>query len=142
VIERYYEMMDGIVGEVLALVPPDAVVLVLSDHGFEDRFGHSRAPDGFAMMAGGATAPAAARGRISIYDVAPTVAALLGLPVAQDLAARPRVDLLDPEVVAAWPARDISTWDREGRALPAGEDDETGQLDSEIERLRALGYIR
>jgi hypothetical protein len=141
-IERYHEMMDGIVGEVLALVPPEAVVLVLSDHGFEDRFGHSRAPDGFAMLAGGATVPSTQRGRLSIYDVAPTVAVLLGLPVAQDLDARPRTDLLAPEFLAAFPIREISTWEREGRAAVAADDADAGQLDSEIERLRALGYIR
>lgn len=142
VIERYYEMMDGIVGELLALVPPDAVVLVLSDHGFEDRYGHSRAPDGFAMLAGGATVPSAERGRLSIFDVAPTISALLGVPVAQDLEKSPRLDLLSPAFVAQHPPREISTWEREGRATVVADDAEAGQLDSEIERLRALGYIR
>ncbi len=48
-IRRYHEFMDGIVGDILAGVPEDAVILMLSDHGFEDRFAHSQAPDGFAQ---------------------------------------------------------------------------------------------
>jgi hypothetical protein len=135
--------MDRIVGEVLAEVPAEAVVLMLSDHGFEDRFAHSRAPDGFAILAGGAVTPSAARGRLSIYDVAPTVAALLGLPVAQDLDGRVREDLLDPEALRRFPVRPVSTWEREGREVVAGSGvDPEGALDSEIERLRALGYLK
>ena len=143
VIARYYEMMDGIVGEVLAEVPPDATVILLSDHGFEDRYAHSRAPDGFAILAGGPVVPSAERGRLQIYDVAPTVAALLGLPLAQDLDGRARTDLLDPAFLAAFPPREVSTWEREGRtaAAPTGLDAPEA-VDAEVERLRALGYIK
>lgn len=143
VIERYHEAMDGIVGDVLAEVPADAVVILLSDHGFEDRWAHSRAPDGFAILAGGPVAPSAERGRLSIYDVAPTAAVLLGLPVAQDLDGRARSDLLDPAFTAAFPPRAVSTWEREGRvvASPVGSDAPEA-IDAEVERLRALGYIK
>jgi len=144
-IERYHELMDGIVGEVLAEVPEDAMVLLMSDHGFEDRFAHSRAPDGVAILAGGPVVPSPERGRLSIYDVAPTVALLLGLPVAQDLEGTARADLLDPAFTAAFPPRAISTWEREGRAAPAATADAADApeaLDSEIERLRALGYLK
>jgi predicted AlkP superfamily phosphohydrolase/phosphomutase len=141
VIRRYHEFMDGIVGDVLAQVPEDAVVLMVSDHGFEDRYAHSQAPDGFAILAGGATRPSAERGRLGIYDVAPTVAALLGLPVAQDLDGAPRTDLLAPAFLAAHPLRAVSTWEREGREqAEAGGDAAVDQ--AEIERLRALGYLQ
>ena len=114
---------------------------MLSDHGFEDRFAHSQAPDGFAVLAGGSIVPSRDRGRMGIYDVAPTVAALLGLPVAQDLDGVPRTDLLDPGFLAAHPVRAVSTWEREGREqAEAGSDAVVDQ--AEIERLRALGYIQ
>jgi hypothetical protein len=144
VIPRYYAMMDSIVGEVIAAVPLDAVILVMSDHGFEDKYAHSRAPDGFAILAGGATVPSPGRGRLSIYDVAPTVAALLGLPVAQDLDGHVRTDLVTPALLASFPPRAISTWEREDRpqATAKGSDEPDGAVDSEVERLRALGYIR
>ncbi len=143
VIERYHEAMDRIVGDVLAEVPPDAVVILLSDHGFEDRFEHSRAPDGFAVLAGGPIVPSPERGRLTIYDVAPTTAVLLGIPVAQDLDGRPRSDLLDPAFTAAFPPRAVSTWEREGRVTAASTaPDAPETIDAEVERLRALGYIR
>ena len=142
-IERYHEFMDGMVGGILEQVPDDATVILLSDHGFEDRFAHSRAPDGIAILAGGPVTPSAERGRISVFDVAPTAAALLGLPVAADLEGRARTDLLDPAFLAAHPVRPISTWERVG----ARDADDSGGADraiedAEIERLRALGYLR
>ena len=141
VIRRYHEFMDEIVGDVLARVPDDAVVIMLSDHGFEDRYAHSQAPDGFAILAGGPTVATRQRGRLGIYDVAPTVAALLGLPVAEDLDGAPRADLLEPAFLEAHPVRAISTWEREGREqAEAGSDAAVDQ--AEIERLRALGYIQ
>jgi len=140
VIDRYHEVMDGIVGEVLALVPDDAIVILLSDHGYETGYGHARAPDGFAIVAGGPTIPTAERGRISVYEIAPTVAALLGIPVAEDLAARPRLDLfgLGPEHTV----RSVSTWQRGDYEGPSEDDVPDGVDQSEIDRLRALGYIQ
>lgn len=144
VVDRYHEVMDVIVGEVLAAAPPDAAVLVLSDHGFEDRYAHSRAPRGFAIAAGAPFTPSAERGVLGVYDVAPTLATILGLPVAEDFAAAPRTDLLDSAFVASHPLRRISTWEREGRE--AGSSALGGVLDgmdeAEVERLRAIGYIQ
>ncbi|MBZ0269922.1 alkaline phosphatase family protein, partial [bacterium] len=141
-IPRYHEFMDDIVGDVLRLVPEDAVVILLSDHGFEDRFAHSRAPDGIAIAAGGPIVPAAARDRIGIYDIAPTVAALLGLPIAADLEGRPRTDILDPAFRETYRPLPISTWESADRRTGA-EEDGAGEIDAaEVERLRALGYLR
>jgi hypothetical protein len=144
VVDRYHELMDRILGEVLARVPADAAVLVLSDHGFEDRYGHSQAPDGFAVAAGGPFTPAADRGRLRIYDIAPTLAAILGLPIPEDIVAKPRADLLDPAFLAVHAPRSVPTWEREGRHDALGEEGGVpGAMDDEeIERLRAIGYIR
>ena len=141
VIRNYYEFMDQIVGDVLAEVPDDAVVLMLSDHGFEDRYAHSQAPDGFAIVAGGPTVPSSERGRFHLYDVAPTVAALIGVPVAQDLQAKPRLDLFDDSFLLGRPPREISTWEKEGRR-EAASGDEIEVDAAELDRLRALGYIQ
>lgn len=141
-IPMYHEFMDEVVGEVLRGVPDDAVVILLSDHGFEDKFAHSRAPKGIAIAAGGPVVPTSERGAIGIYEIAPTVAALLGLPVAADLDGRPRIDILDPVFRESHPAMPISTWESADRRLD-GEEDGAGEIDeAEIERLRALGYLR
>ena len=145
VVDRYHEFMDRIVGDVLANVPADAVILMLSDHGFEDRYGHSRAPNGFAVAAGDPIIPSSGRGKIAIYEIAPTIAFLLGIPPADDLEAAPRTDVFDPLFVAAHSMPSIPTWEREGRW--AGEEDFDGGVGAgmdqeEIDRLRAIGYIR
>lgn len=141
VVTRYHELMDRIVGEVLALVPEDAAIVLLSDHGFEDVYDHRRAPDGVAILAGGPFVPSPQRGRLSIYDIAPTIAVLLGLPVAEDLVDPPRTDLLSREFLDAWPPRSVSTWEHLGR--PRGSDAPVDAADAEeVERLRALGYLQ
>jgi Type I phosphodiesterase / nucleotide pyrophosphatase len=141
-IPMYHEFMDEVVGDVLRRVPDDAVVLLLSDHGFEDRFAHSRAPNGIAIAAGGPVVPAAERGSIGIYEVAPTIAALLGLPVAADLEGRPRMDLVEPAFRDSHPPLPISTWESADRGQ-GSEGDRAGEIDEgEVERLRALGYLR
>jgi len=145
VVDRSHELMDRIVGDVLAYVPADAVILMLSDHGFEDRYGHSRAPVGFAIAAGDPIMPSSGRGKIAIYEIAPTIAFLLGLPAADDLEAAPRTDVFDPLFVAAHSVPSIPTWEREGRW--AGEETfesgiGEGMDEEEVDRLRAIGYIR
>lgn len=145
VVDRYHEFMDRIVGDVLANVPADAVILMLSDHGFEDRYGHSRGPAGFAIAAGDPIMPSSGRGKIAVYEIAPTIAFLLGLPPADDLEAAPRTDVFDPLFVAAHSIPSIPTWEREGRW--AGEEAFASEVGAgmdqeEIDRLRAIGYIR
>jgi hypothetical protein len=141
-IPAYHELMDEVVGDVLRQVPDDAVVILLSDHGFEDRFAHSRAPKGIAIAAGGPVVPAVERGTIGIYEVAPTIAALLGLPVAADLEGRPRMDILTSSFRGTHPPVPISTWESAARR-PDQDDSGSGEInDAEVERLRALGYLR
>jgi hypothetical protein len=145
VVDRYHELIDGIIGEVLAEVPDDVTIVMLSDHGFEDRYQHARAPDGFAILAGPTVVHRdqdETKGAISVYDVAPTVATLLGLPVPSDLAGRARTDLLDPEFVDAHVPGPVTTWEREGRDAAATEGEDRAVEEAELERLRALGYIQ
>jgi len=145
VVDRYHELIDGILGEVLEHVGDDVTIVMLSDHGFEDRYQHARAPDGFAILAGPAIVArprAEAKVAISVYEIAPTVAALLGLPVAEDLVGRARTDLLEPEFVAAHPVSRVRTWERAGREAGTAAAEDRAVEEAELERLRALGYIR
>ena len=76
---------------------------------------------------------------MTLLDVMPLLAALKGLPVADDLEGRLREDLLDPTLLAERPVRRIATYGRRG-AIAVAKD--VAEADEEmLERLRALGYV-
>lgn len=89
VIERYYEFADSLVGDLMRLMASDGTVAVVSDHGYEglryDDRGHPMIGSNLHSEAGlwilrGPAVKSGARARDgSILDVAPTVAAALGI---------------------------------------------------------------
>jgi len=128
VLEEYYAFLDGIVGDAIASLGPDDLLLVVSAFGIEplspgkrlleqmvgnaDISGtHERAPDGFLLAFGRAVAPARP-GRASVLDVAPTILYYLGLPVARDMDGFARADLFDPAFTAEHPITYIPTHER------------------------------
>jgi predicted AlkP superfamily phosphohydrolase/phosphomutase len=139
-VDRYYEYSDSLLADALRWADERTVVICMSDHGFEDAvFQHSRAPDGFFIMAGGPVLADPRRGQIHIYDVAPTVLALLGFPVPADMEGKVARDLIDPAFWAQHPIRTITTYETSPRQVL---DTEQMRMDPRtIEHLRALGYI-
>ncbi len=74
---------------------------------------------------------------ISIFDITPTVLYGLGLPVAEDFAGRPRVEMFKRSFRDVHPLQTIASW---------GEIGEGGLRESEadeeiLEELRSLGYL-
>jgi predicted AlkP superfamily phosphohydrolase/phosphomutase len=100
---------------------------------------HTRSTHGILLAAGPDIDPRADLEGIHIHDVAPTLLYGLGLPVAEDFAGRPRMELFDAEFRRAHPLRTIRSWGvlKEGgaaRTSPADED--------LLNELRSLGYIQ
>src|SRR5262249_53226948 len=96
---------------------------------------HFDAPPGILVAAGPGIRPGVIEGA-RLQDIAPTVLALLGLPVARELPGRVLRELVAaPLDVAFVPTyRDLQ---RDPSSSPAARD-----LDSAVhERLRALGYL-
>lgn len=150
VVDRYYALMDGLLGRWIARAERDGrTILLVSDHGF--RWGKRRSctvnrvertnstlqhrPIGIAAAWGPRVVPSGKRATISVFDLAPTASALLGLPVDRRAPGRALVDWF--RGVRA-PARE-ALWEREKRArrLPAV----TPRADEYAERLRNLGYL-
>lgn len=143
-VDRLYEFSDHLVAETLALsgqVPgTETVVIVVSDHGWDDALReHDMAPDGIFLMSGGPTLVGGPRGRLHIYDVAPTILALLGLPVPRDMDGRVATEMVDPAFWAAHPIQYISTYESTAGVKPAGVELELDADD--LEQLKALGYL-
>jgi hypothetical protein len=142
-IPRAYAWVDAQIGEILKRVGDDAVVLVLSDHGhhaakpggvFSGE--HTDAPPGILVAAGPGVPQGVTVGDATLLDIAPTVLALLGLPVADDMPGRVLRELMpghrEGPRIASY--RDVP---RDTAAVPAA-----GALDPAVrERLRALGYL-
>jgi predicted AlkP superfamily phosphohydrolase/phosphomutase/tetratricopeptide (TPR) repeat protein len=175
----FYRYQDRIVGEILARAP-EATVIVLSDHGFKS--GENRPNDskpfiedqpGFWHNLSGifiASGPAIGKGEIpavTLYDVAPTVLYLLGLPVPEDMPGRVLEPALAPGVLAAAPVAKVPSYEtlplqeasdsgRNGgaragataagegggsRPHPKGEALQASTDDEIVDQLRSLGYV-
>jgi predicted AlkP superfamily phosphohydrolase/phosphomutase len=149
-IPRYYVHFDEVVGELLDHMDDDSTVIICSDHGFRGPF---RSPRGLllgiwmhrqtgVMIAAGpgidhTTEPLEA----SVFDITPTILALLGEPVARDMDGFVLSEIINDDFEAAHPVTYVETYERE--PVAAGEAPETEAVDDAIrEKLRSLGYIQ
>ncbi len=146
--ERYFQAVDALLGELAERArAQDAVLMLASDHGFrwhEDRptelssFAGATAArwhrsEGVYLLHGPGITPAVGRGVGTVAQVAPTLAALLGLAPAAGVAAAPL-----PGAPAASPSFDYRPLYRP--ATRAGSTAGAGG-DEELAKLQALGYI-
>ena len=165
-IPALYEHNDRYLERLLRVADPGTVVIVVSDHGFQasgtlpvqvagKTYPELRAgADGNGtvavgqsgrhrgegvLIAHGPAVRAGVRVRASIFDVAPTILALLGLPVAADMEGRVLTGLIEPDFLEAHPIRTIRSYEDylERQALIVADDPDYRR----IEQLRALGYL-
>jgi predicted AlkP superfamily phosphohydrolase/phosphomutase len=101
-VDEYYEFVDGLLGELTALVRDDGLLVVVTDHGFEGlrvddqgqlKIGqHMYSDQGLWIMRG----PGVARGKRidggSIVDFAPTVMEAAGIAIPDDIEGTARAE--------------------------------------------------
>jgi hypothetical protein len=104
-IPLYYQFVDGLVGEVLAAAPRDAVVFLLSGHGFgpglgpyavdpEGPLSGNHRPDPILLVSGRGALPGAGTRRPAIHeDFLPTLFYVLGEPAPADAPGRALAEL-------------------------------------------------
>ena len=110
--------MDRRLGELLDTITYDYVVL-LSDHGMASGQGpfpgNHQSPDAFsgifAIYGPGVIRSGVSLPEISVLDVAPTLAYLLGIPIADDLPGRFVAEAIDPSALLVAPPKRIDSWD-------------------------------
>ncbi|MDP6931505.1 MAG: alkaline phosphatase family protein [Myxococcota bacterium] len=136
VVEAYL-LADTIIGEVLALMPEDVLVLVTSDHGAtpEVAKGEGGHRSEGIWIARGPMVPHDAEPReMGVQDVVPTLLHCIGAPVAEDFDGRPAEELC-PGVKSPIVLSYRLDGDEPPMVRPV-EIDSTRE-----EQLRALGYL-
>jgi predicted AlkP superfamily phosphohydrolase/phosphomutase/Tfp pilus assembly protein PilF len=165
-VAEFYRYQDAILGQILRQAG-ERTVLVISDHGFAS--GDSRPDDVKPFIEGRpglwhdlqgiflAHGPGVAQGAIptvTLYDIAPTILHLLGLPVPEDMPGKVLEKALDARSPAAGPVARVPSY--EGlEEPPAGESPANqassvraesvpagGAAEEEIlAQLKSLGYV-
>jgi arylsulfatase A-like enzyme len=139
-----YAKIDRWTGEILDRLDPATVVIVLSDHGMgrhdKPRSGQNRADpeehhrrEGIVVVSGAGVGHTDL-GVIPALDLCPTVLALLGLPLAEDMPGKP---------IAAVVHATAGSVPSYGDGRISMQSTETSPADENyVERLRALGYVQ
>jgi len=133
-----YRTMDERLGILMGELAPDDILMLVSDHGWDyDGTSHWNKPDGIFMAMGG---PVKKGKRIHahVYDILPTIAQLLGLPISTELVGRVLRDALREDWLMAHPSLKVNSYGARGATIAV----DPPSLDpSHIERLRSLGYV-
>jgi tetratricopeptide (TPR) repeat protein len=150
-----YAEIDQQINDLARALDPDALVVVLSDHGFyQARAGIPDDPSDLASaaaawhrpygliaattagaLAGTRPAPKMSPlGNVSPLDIAPTVLARAGLPVASDMPGR-----AVPALTGGGSVTNIASYGL--HRLPDQPSRDSAVTKVELERLRALGYV-
>jgi hypothetical protein len=116
-----YQEADEWLARLFQVIRYDYVVLV-SDHGMAPRTSgsglpgahdpeHPEAHRGILLLAGPGIVADVHLGTASVLDVAPTLAHLLGLPVASDLPGRVVVEAFEPTRERLHPIVSVASWE-------------------------------
>ena len=156
VVSEFYVYQDRLLGELVRKAGEGTTVLVVSDHGFKtgDRRPEGILPytvdqpvewhreDGILVLSGPGAARGALREPATLFDVAPTVLALLGAPVPSDMPGHVLREALDPAFLRRFPPRSFPTYEGLGDPRRTEEEGESDEVSAEMmAQLRALGYV-
>ncbi|MCI0588280.1 MAG: alkaline phosphatase family protein [Planctomycetes bacterium] len=145
IVRGTYRWTDRWLGRLLERLPPETLVLIVSDHGMRRaldeagrvRFHHDDAPPGI-LIAWGPGVPRGARSEgAGLLDVAPTLLSALGLPVPREMPGRVLQELLGRQALLPR----VPTWAPPGPGSAVTADGPEAGEEAE-RRLRALGYLR
>ncbi len=154
----FYARQDDLIGQIVRAAGPETTVMVVSDHGFKSGADRplevlpftTQQPvewhreNGILILSGPGARRARLGPRATLFDIAPTLLYLLGLPASEEMPGRVLLEAIDPGIAAAHPVRTIPSYERLGAprdtlvaAGPGVREAEEELLDN----LRALGYI-
>jgi len=153
-IENFYIFQDQLVGELLASVDSDTTVVVISDHGFYSGGGRPMTqpddfttgaqtwhrPMGIVILSGKWIKPGRVD-RANIFDIAPTLLYLSGLPIPEDMIGNPLVSAISSDFKNSFQIAKIDSYEKVN-PIRHEEVPRLSRIDKErIAELKALGYI-
>jgi len=154
VIMAAYRLHDAFLGRLLALVGPETAVVLLSDHGFHSDHlrplsiprsdpvapAYQHRDHGILVMAGPGVCEGGALHGAGLLDVAPTVLAMLGLPLGRDMPGRVLAEAFREVPKVGF----IPSWEQikgsDGRH-PPGMQAASSEDSLVLEHFAALGYL-
>jgi predicted AlkP superfamily phosphohydrolase/phosphomutase len=141
IVEQTYLVVDRWIGELTKLLPENATVLLVSDHGMvtADNAGY-HAPYGVVLASGPAIRAGTELAGASVLDVAPTILQLLDQPIPFEMDGKVLVQAFHRPWLADHPPRyvDVETAiSPEQRGQPL-----TDATEEAIERLKSIGYLQ
>ncbi len=157
-VERYYGLVDRWIGSLVRRAGEDAAVVICSDHGFRSDPSHQRKADhsGYGVLIvkgrgvrrghdlnltlGGSIADRL-RGRVTVFDVLPTLLYMHGLPISGELDGRVLYRLFDRAHLAERPEVRIASYGDFGSTRRVEVEVSAEAQEEHLERLRSLGYI-
>lgn len=171
IIPNAYRHLDALIGELVRRVGDSTNIMVVSDHGMHaenvdslflpredgqliESGAHTDGPPGLVCLAGPAFRTSSVKKPIReltrqdlpelgvVTDVAPTVLAILGLPIGRDMDGRVLGELLDPKFEERIDVQFVATHDTpEWLASRGASSPAVPGTKERIEQLRALGYL-
>jgi predicted AlkP superfamily phosphohydrolase/phosphomutase len=113
VIDSVYTVHDDLLREWIPDPTGSSALIIASDHGFEmNGSNHYYSAPGIIVLYGPPFRRGTSISGASIYDIAPTVLHVLGMPVPEDMEGEVLLDAFDPAWLEANPVRTQSTYER------------------------------
>ncbi len=148
VVVETYRDMDLMLGRLMERMGPEDGLIVVSDHGFtfvDERRGYCHRygePPGVIFAWGPQFREGAPIEAADVYDVAPTVVRLLGLPASQQFEGHCLEQVLAPRFIEEHPARVPVPGYGPRRPIRSGIRTPPGIEKEILEHLRGLGYLK
>ncbi len=156
-IEAMYVFLDGVLGQILSLADQQTTIMLVSDHGFftpehgpslSAEVGEGHAAEwhrdrGILVVKGPGIRHGMRLRSAHVLDIAPTVLALLDLPVPADFSGRVLAEVMEPAYLASHPVDRITSYEPELLGREKGQPQPLrSAADPRIrQRLESLGYL-
>lgn len=151
-IPDYYQYIDKAIGRIITQ-KENYTIIIASDHGMEAQpqlltgsymsipsGNHNLKQPGILLIRGPSIKRALELKEISILDLAPTILALAGLPVARDMDGRIISKAFDSKYLSAMELKFIESYGR--RLIKSSDLKKKSKADKDlIKKLKSLGYI-